>query len=220
MIVSVHQPQYLPWIGYFDKIKKSDIFVILDNVQYKKREYQNRNQIRTKDGSLWLTVPVKTKSKYFQKIKEVEIDNTASWNQKHWQSIVSNYSKAEFFNKHRNFFDEVYKNNWIKLIDLNLHIINYMIEVFDIKTVIHFESEFDITTEKTDRIIDLCKKINADAYLSGTGGKNYLEEEKFSTNNIKLLYQEFKHPVYKQVYGEFMPYMSAIDLLFNTGSKI
>jgi len=217
MILSVHQPQYLPWLGFFHKIAKSDIFVFLDDVQYKKREFQNRNKIRTKDGWLWLTVPVITKGKYTQKILEVEIDNTSDWAIEHFRSIELNYSKAEFFKEHRNFFESLYKKKWEKLIDINLEIIKYIMNCWNIKTPVYFSSSLNLQTSKTQRIIDICKHFKADTYLSGSGGKDYLEESLFHQNNIKLIYQKFEHPVYQQCFSGFEPYMSAIDLLFNCG---
>ncbi|MBN1383316.1 MAG: WbqC family protein [Elusimicrobia bacterium] len=219
MVISVHQPQYLPWLGYLHKISKSDAFVYLDNVQYKKREFQNRNRIRTKEGWIWLTVPVITKGKYHQKIFEVGIDNDDLWCNSHWESIKLNYSKAEHFSEHRDFFENIYSNKWEKLIDLNIKIIGYLLKVFEIKTPVYYESKLGTTETSTDRIIQICKKLNADEYLSGRGGKDYMEENKFEESGIKLIWQEFKHPEYKQVYDGFQPYMSAVDLLFNHGPE-
>jgi len=219
MILSVHQPQYLPWLGYFDKIAKSDCFVFLDCVQYKKREFQNRNKIRTRDGWIWLTVPVISKSKGFQLINEVLINNSIGWQNKHLKSIICCYKNAKYFNEHIGFFENIYNKKFEKLIDINLAIIYYLLEQFSIKTKIFFESSLSISTKKTQRIIDICKKLNADTYLSGIGGKDYLDEELFEKENIKLIYQDFKHPVYKQCYEPFIPYMSAIDFLFNCGKE-
>jgi len=219
MIVSVHQPQYLPWIGYFHKIAHSDVFVFLDNVQYKKREFQNRNKIRTKEGWLWLTVPVITKGRFTQKMKEVLIDNTSNWHKKHWQSIEMNYSKAKYFNEYKEFFKSLYEKEWDKLIDLNVFIIKYINELLNIKIPVYYESDLNIEGEKTTRIINICKKLNADTYLSGIGGKEYLIEEEFIKTGIKLIYQNFKHPVYTQVYPGFEPFMSIVDLLFNCGKE-
>ena len=219
MIVSVHKPQYLPWIGYFHKIAHSDVFVFLDNVQYKKREFQNRNKIRTKEGWLWLTVPVITKGRFTQNMKEVLIDNTSNWHKKHWQSIEMNYSKAKYFNEYKEFFKSLYEKEWDKLIDLNVFIIKYINELLNIKIPVYYESDLNIEGEKTTRIINICKKLNADTYLSGIGGKEYLIEEEFIKTGIKLIYQNFKHPVYTQVYPGFEPFMSIVDLLFNCGKE-
>lgn len=219
MIISVHQPQYLPWLGYFDKIIKSDIFVFLDNVQYKKREFQNRNKIRAKNGWLWLTVAVITKGHFYQKISEVEIDNTQHWQKEHWETIKMYYHSSKYFENYKDFFEKLYNQEWTKLTDLNVTIIKYLIECLEIKTPLLFESELEISGEATERIINICKKLNADTYLSGIGGKDYLDEELMRKEKIRLIYQDFKHPVYLQGYTGFEPYMSAIDLLFNCGPE-
>lgn len=223
MILSVHQPQYLPWIGYFHKILKSDIFVFLDCVQYKAREFQNRNRIRTDKGWIWLTVPVITKGKREQKISEVLIDNTYPWQRKHNQSLKVYYGKAEFFEKYYPFFLETYKRNWQRLIDLNVHIIMYLLKELSITTPIYFESEIGTNHTGTERIIQICKKLKADTYLSGTGGKDYLNEARFKEERINLIYQDFKHPIYPQQFmknsQDFIPNLSIIDLLFNVGPE-
>ncbi|MCM8819267.1 MAG: WbqC family protein [Candidatus Omnitrophica bacterium] len=217
MIVSVHQPQYLPWLGYFHKIANSDCFVFLDCVQYKKREFQNRNRIRTKDGWVWLTVPVISKDKENQLICQVKINNDFPWQRKHLNSIKLSYKEAPYFFSYIGFFEEVYSKKWLNLIDLNLAIINFLLEKFSIKTPIKFLSQLNIKSTKTERIIEICKSLGADTYLSGIGGKDYLDEELFKKNNIKLIYQEFKHPIYRQCYSPFISQLSAIDLLFNCG---
>ncbi len=221
MIVSAHQPQYIPWIGYFDKIDKSDWFVFLDTVLYKVREYQNRNRIRIKGKWIWLTVPVKAKGHFHERIDRVEIDNERDWAQDHCKSLQSWYAHAPYFKEYFPFFADTYSRRWERLIDLNVHIIRYLLGVLKINTDIKFESEIGTTTMSTDRIIEICRKLQSDAYLSGSGGRQYLKEEKFAQAGIRLDYQEFKHPSYRQQFtekgGDFVPYMSVIDLLFNEG---
>lgn len=221
MIISVHQPQYIPWLGFFDKIAKSDAFVFLDQVQYKEREFQNRNKIRTKDGWMWLTVPVVSKGLGRQKISDVKIDPESDWQEKTWGSLHSCYNRAPFFKEHAGFFEKVYTRKWDRLIDLNIHIIEYLLAQLKIGTPLYYESKIGTTLEATGRIIEICKKLKADTYLSGSGGKDYLEEEKFKNEFISLQYQHFIHPLYRQQYMDasspFLPYMSVIDLLFNEG---
>ena len=222
MIVSVHQPHYLPWLGYFHKIMKSDCFVFLDNVQYKHREYQSRNRIRTKDGWVWLTVPVLSKGLGRQIISEVMVDNSVNWQEKHWRSLKNWYGKAKFFADYAPFFEKVYMvEKWERLIDLNVCIIRYILNELSIETPLHFESDISTTKKSTERIIEICKKLKADTYLSGIGGKDYLEEEKFAGEGIELRYQIFDHPVYCQRFagGEsnFVTGMASVDLLFNEG---
>ncbi len=217
MIISVHQPQYLPWLGYFHKMYHSDAFVFLDNVQYKKREYQNRNLIRTKNNGIWLTVPVLKSREPYPKISEVRIDNFQDWPQRHWKAISLNYARAPFFKKYSAWFEDAYKMEWEMLADLNMQIIKYIAQSLRIDRPLYLESQFNITSKNTLRIIDICKALKADTYLSGAGGRDYLDEKQLDLNGIKLVYQDFIHPEYKQRYEPFEPFMSAVDLLFNHG---
>jgi hypothetical protein len=221
MIVSVHQPQYIPWLGYFDKIIKSDCFVFLDQVQYKPREFQNRNKIRTQNGWMWLTVPVISGGLRYQRICDVKIDCGSDWQRRHWKSIQSAYGKARHFHEYAQFFEKIYSLEWKTLVELNSAIIRYMLDAFSIKTAIYYESEIGTSSQSTDRIIEICRKLNANTYLSGVGGKAYLKEEKFLSAGIQLLYQDFVHPVYSQhnalKQDAFLPFMSSLDLLFSEG---
>lgn len=221
MIVSVHQPHYLPWLGYFDKITKSDCFVFLDNVQYKRREYQNRNKIRTRDGWAWLTVPVVSSGLRNQLICDVRIDNDSRWQERHRRSLEVSYGKAEFFRSYASFLEEVYtQRTWERLIDLNVCVIRYILKELAIDTPLYFESDIGTREKGTQRIIEICRDLKADTYLSGTGGRAYLEEERFAQEGIDLRYQTFQHPVYSQRFAgdeSFVPNMAAIDLLFNEG---
>lgn len=224
MILAVHQPQYLPWLGYFNKIRKVDCFVFLGRVQYKPREYQNRNKIRTQHGWIWLTVPIISKGLGRQLICDARIDNSFDWQKDHWMSLKVCYSRAEFFSSYAPFFEEVYtKKRWDKLIDLNIYIIKYLVKEFGIETPLYLESDIKTIDTGTKRIIEICKKLKADVYLSGIGGREYLEAGRFAQEDIILKYQSFNHPVYKQCFikheKDFIPNMAAIDLLFNLGQK-
>lgn len=223
MIISVHQPQYIPWLGYFDKIAKCDSFVFLDCVQYKPREFQNRNKIRTQDGWMWLTVPVVSKGKNKQKICDCLIDDTFPWRRKHLAALKASYGSCKFFKEQLPFFQQLFAKKWGKLAELNVHIINYCLEQLSITKPVYFESQLNIKSRQSERIIEICQKLKADTYLSGAGGKKYLEEEKFVKAGLKLIYQDFVHPVYHQEFmkeKDFIPYMSILDLLFNAGPKI
>jgi hypothetical protein len=219
MIVSIHQPEYLPWLGFFHKVHQSNIFVLLDNVQYEKNYFQNRNKIRTQSGWTWLTVPVLTKGKSNQQIKEVEIDNKTKWSWKHWRSIDLNYKKTPYFDNYRDFFYDLYKKEWIKLVDLNETIITYLIKELGMDVKLIKSSELNIEGKGTELLLSICKILNADVYLSGRFGKDYLVDEQFHKNGIKVIYQEFKHPTYTQLFKPFIPNMSVIDLIFNHGEK-
>ena len=219
MILAVHQPQYLPWLGYFHKIANCDLFLFLDDVQYKKREFQNRNKIKTPNGPLWLTVPVVTKGQYTQNIRDVEICPDNDWAGEHLKSIEHNYAKAPFYKEHRDFLHTVYGKRWDLLINVSITIIDHILRCLDIKTPCKMSSEYGVTTASSERIVDLCKKTGADTYLSGAGGREYMDEELFTKNGIKVVYQEFKHPEYSQLYGKFEPYLTVMDLLLNCGPQ-
>lgn len=217
MVAAVHQPQYLPWIGYFDKMDRADVFVLLDNVQYKKNEWQNRNRIKTSQGWQWITVPVLYK--YPEKINVVKINNTVDWRRKHLNALTYNYSKAPFFQEHQQFFEATFLSNWEHLVDLNIHIILYLNKALGINKEIRLASQLQLNTEPTGRLIDICKHIQADTYLSGKDGAKYINLDKFARAKVKIIYQDFNHPVYTQLHETFEPYMSVIDLLFNHGHR-
>ena len=217
MKIAVHQPQYIPWMGYFDKIDQADVFVILDDVQFKKNEWQNRNKIRALNDWQWLTVPVEYS--FGQKIREIKIDNKNNWRMKHLKSIKLKYSKSPFFNEYMGLFEGVLSKEWGELVELNNTIIKMLNNCLGIDTELLISSDMNISTTRTQRLVDICKKLEADTYLSGVGGKAYLEADLFEKNGITIEYQAYKHPVYKQVYNGFYPYMSIVDLLFCMGKE-
>lgn len=222
MILVAHQPEYLPYLGFFYKAKRADKFIFVDHVQFQKEGFQNRNRIRTGpglDGWTWLIIPVIGKGKMLQKINEVEIDNSRFWAKKHWKSIYLNYKKAPFFNKYKDFFEEIYSKKWERLADFNETIICYLFKELGIKAPIYKSSDYNFKGQKTDLIIEMCKELNADTHLSGPGGRRYVDEEKFKINGINNKFSDFKHPVYAQQFEPFIPNMSAIDLLFNCGPE-
>lgn len=214
-VISIHQPVYLPWLGFFEKILHSDEFVFLDDVQYEKNGFQNRNKIRTHEGSIWLTVPIKAKSKTL--LKNVKIDYLSDWRKKHSKAIMLNYSKAGFFDEYWSDLEKIYDEKYEYLIELNVEIIKFLMDKLQIKTKIIFSSELGITKKSSDRILEICKKLNADTYISGIVGKEYLNVDDFAKNKINLKFQNFQHPKYKQVFDPFFPNMATIDLLFNEG---
>lgn len=218
MIVSIHQPQYLPWLGYFSKIDRSDVFIFLDNVQFKKNEWQNRNRIRTAEGWQWITVPVL--HKFLQKISEVEINNTVQWGKKHLNALVTNYSKAPFFKEYIGFFEQIYSQDWKFLADINIHIIQYLMKVIGIPDKEYIlASKHESREGPTERLIDLCKQVGGSIYFSGKDGASYMDLDIFEKEGIEVIFQDYKHPQYPQLFGSFEPYMSILDLLFNCGPE-
>ena len=222
MICAIHQPQTYPWLGYFAKIMQADVFIFLDNVQFKKNEWQNRNKIRTPDGWQWLTVPVI--HHFGQNIMDVKINDTIDWRKKHLQSLRTYYSKAPFFSQ---YFDEItvlYQTDWKNLADFNIAGIQLIMSLTGINTPILIASEMDVFKNKPqvsadERLIIATKAVEADVYLSGAGGHNYLDMELFPQNDIGLIFQSFEHPIYRQMTAEFLPFMSVLDLLFNEGPQ-
>ena len=216
MIVAIHQPQYIPWIGYINKIANADIFVFLDTVQFKKNEWQNRNRIKTATGWQWMTVPVCYH--YPQKISEVTINNKVRWGDKHWKTIVTNYSQTPYFQKYADFFRETLNREWTLLRDLNIHIIQFLAETWDLKTRLILASQLGIEEDDpTGRLISICQTLGGDTYLSGRDGVTYMNLDQFYINRIKICHQECHPEFYPQRFGEFIPHLSSIDLLFNCG---
>jgi len=223
MILSISQPAYLPWLGYFDRISKSDFHIVLDHVcmdKNSKTKFTNRNKVRTAQGWSWLTVPIKSAARSEDiPINRLEISSDASWTSKHWKTLQANYSKASFFNDYSDFFEYFYKNCEHSLNSLISESTNHLLTSLDIKTECVSSSEFFPQAKKSELILELCKKTGATCYLSGPFGRDYLNAQEFEDAGIELRFHDYSHPQYKQVYEGFEPYMSIIDLLFNHGSK-
>lgn len=218
MIAAIHQPQYLPWIGYFDKMLKSDVFCYLDNVQFKKNEWQNRNRIKTPQGWQWATVPVTYR--FPQKINEVKVDHTADWGRKHLQALISAYGKAPFFDDHVDFFRDAYSRPWTSLSDLNIHMTEYLRRKLGLgRKPTFLASRMQTGDDPTGRLIDICQALGADTYLSGRDGGRYMDLERFKAKGLRVAVQDFHPPVYPQRFGAFVPNLSAVDLLFNCGPR-
>ncbi len=219
MIAAIHQPQYLPWSGYIDKIRRADAFCFLDNVQYKKNEWQNRNRIKNVQGAQWLTVPALYE--FGQKIRDIKINNKVKWGKKHFAALRTNYAKAPFFKEHSGFFEETFSRQWESLADLNIHIIEYFIKVLEIsdtKTVRASDLK-NLSEDPTGRLIDICRTLGADTYLAGADGANYMDMETFDKNGIKVIFQQYVHPEYPQLFGEFISHLSVLDVVFNMGPE-
>lgn len=217
--VAIHQPGYQPWLPFFKKIIDSDLFVFLDDVQYEKNGWQNRNKIRTSTGSMWLTVPVK--AKLGLNLNEIKIDSTINWPKKHTKSLEINYSKSNNFTNIWKHFESIYDTRFDLLIELNLKIIKIIMQLLDIQTKTVLSSELNMLEKGSKRIVEICKALGANTYISGTGlpGKKYLDLDDFAKNNIDVKFYDFTYPTYRQCYEPFLPNLSAIDLLFNEGEN-
>lgn len=217
-IVAIHQPNYMPWIGFFQKMALADIFVILDTVQFSKDSYTQRTKIRTKEGWIWLTIPV-VRNYYSRLINEVYLPQNDKWKKKHKMAMISNYAKAPFFDK--SFVEQYYCNEFVKLQEFNEFGIYYLNDKFGIETKVARASKLKIdkNLKSTELLLEIVKRAGGDVYISGIGGKKYIEEEKFEKEGIEIKYFEFEPFEYLQRWEGFEPYMSAIDLLFNMGEK-
>ena len=221
MIVSAHQPQYMPWLGYFAKIASSDLFVFLDDVQYKKREFQNRNRIRTERGEEWLTVPVRQSGRYHQPIRAVEIETTIPWGRSHLDRIRRAYRRAPHYAELDPDIEKILLAGYTRLQDLCVDLVRLFLDRLGIATPIRFESElrseFGAFGTATARIVGICGALGADTYLSGAGGRDYMDLELCAAAGLAVSFQDFRHPVYRQQHGAFLPNMCVIDLLANEG---
>ena len=217
MILALHQPQFLPWLGYFHKMIVSDAFCLLDTVQYKKNEWQNRNRIRTATGWQWLTTPVSFK--FPENICEVRINNSTNWKKKHVQALSTNYGKAPFFTEVMSILEDIYARDWEYLSDLSISMVAELRDYLGLgnKITTVASQMGDLSDEPTERLIDICKTMDADTYLSGPDGPNYMNMDAFRQNGIHVQVQDFHHPLYRQCFDGFESHMSIIDLLFNCG---
>lgn len=216
--VGIHQANYIPWPGYFNKIKNSDIFVFLDHVDYVKNDFMNRNKIKTSNGWYYLTIPIE-RVFYRSPFNTILLPKDNTWAEKHWSSIEANYKKSPYFEAYKDFFFRSYSLLPKTLEEFNINIIIYILQQLDIDTEIVKSSElkFDTSLTKTDLLIEIARKVGASTYISGEGGSNYLDLQKFK--DIKVEFQKFTLSRYNQQFGEFVPNLSIIDLLFNEGEN-
>jgi hypothetical protein len=214
--VAIIQSNYIPWKGYFDIINMVDEFILYDDVQYTKGDWRNRNRIKTLKGTKWLTIPVK--HNFGQKIIDTVTQNPY-WMHKHWDSIQSNYVKAQYFSLYKTFFKELYVNlNETYLSRINYQFLKPICDILGIKTKFSWVMDYKITGGKTERLVDLCRKMNATEYLTGSSAKSYIKEDLFAKEGIKLNYMDYSgYPEYQQLYPPFEHQVSIIDLIFNTG---
>ncbi|MGG1552413.1 WbqC family protein [Paenibacillus ferrarius] len=215
MILTAHQPAYLPWLGYLEKIKNSDIYVYLDSVQFETRSFINRNKIKTPNGGIWLSVPVKSKGHREIPLNQLEIDTSIDWKTAHLKAIYLNYKKAPKFNECYSKLESLYSTEHTYLSDLCYNQLLFWFKEFNITTRIVKSSELNIKSKKSDLILDLCKHYNSDVYISGTLGRDYIEISKFQEFGIEVIFQNYLHPVYPQLWGSFIPYMSVLDFWMN-----
>lgn len=224
--VAIIQSNYIPWKGYFNVIDLVDEFILYDEVQYTKRDWRNRNQIKTSNGLQWLTIPVEVKGKFFQPINETLISDK-SFATKHWTTICHAYSKAKYFKDYKDIFEKIYSGlNEELLSKVNYQFIVAINEILGISTKVSWSTDYEsldpiIQNESANnRLIDLCNKSGANIYLSGPAAKDYMDIEKFSEHGIQVEWMDYSHyPEYPQLHGEFTHYVTVLDLIFNLGPE-
>ena len=220
MILTGHQPTYLPWLGLFNKIANSTDYVFFDDVQYLPKEWMNRNRVKSiNDEAIFLSVPVLKKNFLNKKTYEIKIDNSHPWRRKHLKTIEISYRKTKFFKNYIDIIRTIYDREWQYLTDLNFYILKLMLEILKIKVNIFKLSDLGVSGKKSDLVLNVCKKLGAKKFIFGEQGRNYADLESFKVNNIDVLFQEYKHPIYTQQGYNFISHLSVIDLIFNCGSN-
>jgi len=215
--VAILQSNYIPWKGYFDMIGCVDEFILYDDVQYTRSDWRNRNKIKTKNGLLWLTIPI---GRHYKKINETKVSDL-SWGKKHWTAILHNYSKAAFFKDYNDIFEDFYlSGNKEYLSQINYQLIKIITGILAIDTKISFSTDYKLTEGKTERLVNLVQQAGGNEYISGPSAQNYIIEDFFNAANIKLTYMVYNnYREYPQLFPPFEHYVSILDLIFNTGPE-
>jgi len=218
--IAILQSNYIPWKGYFDLINMVDEFILYDDIQYTKRDWRNRNKIKTDQGLEWLSIPVKTKGKYFQKINETKVSEK-DWGERHWSVIERNYSDAMYFEKYKDIFKQLYlENNEDYLSQVNFKFITTICKILKITTKIRKSSEFNLVDGKTERLLKICKDCNANIYLSGPSARNYFDENMAKKEKIKVEWMDYSgYREYRQCFKGFEHGVTILDLIFNEGDS-
>ena len=218
--VAIAQSNYIPWRGYFDLMNLVDEFILFDNMQYTRRDWRNRNVIKSPSGLTWLTIPVEVKGKYLQEIKDV-VTSDSGWNRRHWKTIVHSYSKARHFSRYRDKFEDLYLNTNEKYLSrINCSFIKAICGLLGINTKISWSMDYQLRGDKTERLVDLCRQAGATDYLTGPAAKAYLNEALFLDQGITVGYMDYSsYPEYRQLWPPFESQVSIIDLIFNEGPE-
>jgi hypothetical protein len=217
MILTSHQPVYIPWLGLFHKIYLAEKYCILDTVQYQQYDFNNRNKIKTHTGPIWLTVPVETKGHTERVYRDIRIIDDR-WNKKHFKSICFAYQKSPFFEQYVEGIEGfLVHKHYDFLCDLNADVLTFCLDALGLERPIVRASDYEFSGKKSELVLDMCVKLGADAFIFGALGAEYADRESFAEKEISIYFQDYHHPTYRQLHGEFEPYMSVIDLLFNEG---
>ena len=219
MILTAHQPVYLPWLGLFHKIALADLFVSFNQVQYQPKDWNNRNRIKTPTGPIWVTVPVRRKGFLEKTISEIEIDNRVAWGRKHFNALRLNYAKAPYFGRYADFFEDTYTREWGTLVELDEYMLKWFLDTLGIATPFRSATEWEFKGVKSALVLDMCIQTGATTYIFGSQGRGYADAAAFERAGIKIVFQDYVHPSYPQQHGDFEPQLSVVDLLFNCGER-
>jgi WbqC-like protein len=220
VIVTIHQPEHLPWLGFCDKAARADLLVLLDVVQFRKNYFQNRNRILGPNGPMWLTVPVLGKGHTASTIRDTEIHGDRRWAEKWWRSLDHAYRATPFFERHAPFLEEVSRRPWRYLADLNETLIHHLFDALDVSCKVIRASSLPVSGARSELLLDICRRTGAAEYLAGQHGRDYLDESIFAAAGIHVRYHEFAHPVYAQAGQDtFVSHLSCVDLLFRHGPE-
>lgn len=217
--VFIHQPDFCPWLNFFMRAKHSDYFVVLDNVQFNRRGWFNRDLIKTKNGAYKITIPIKKEPRDSLLIKNVKFSNYDDWKKVFFKTLEVNYSKSKFFHENILILNNLFNEDFVYLIDLNIKLINYFFSIFSIKTKLIFSSELRLSSYKNKLIVDICNKLNCKEYITGKGSDDYLDLDEFKKNNISLNQNVNFNDKYLQINGTFMKDLSVLDFYFNCYDK-
>ncbi|MCK9241333.1 WbqC family protein [Desulfocurvus sp.] len=217
-ILTAHQPAYIPWLGLFHKIALADVFVSFNQVQYLPKDWNSRNKIKTPQGDMWMTVPVLKSGHRDKKLAEIEINNSTRWAEKHWKSLLVNYARSPYFPRYAAYFEEVYlRREWTLLADLCEEMLLWFLDELGLHVEYLDARDLDLRGAKSELVLDMCRKIDCQVYVFGKLGRDYADVEAFRAAGVEPCFQDYRHPVYRQQHGAFLPYMSVVDLLFNHG---
>ena len=218
MKVAIHQPQYLPWLGHFAKLAAADCWIFLDTVPYEKNGWQNRNRIKTPRGAQWLTVPVRARLGTL--IRDVEIDASQPWSRKHLEALRVNYARAPYFARHFAELEELLRRPWRLLAELNVEVTRFLAGALGLSRRMVRASELPpASPDPTGRLLDLCRTVGGDTYLAGQDGARYMDLEQFRAGRVAIWGRKYQHPTYRQLDGDFLPFLSVVDLLLNHGES-
>lgn len=219
LLLGMMQPTYLPWLGYFEMMDRSDVFVLLDDVQFSRRSWHQRNRVKGPNGPEWLSVPSLSIGHQYQRIDEIHIDSTQPWAAQHWKSIERWYGKAQYFGDYRAALFELYQRDWKKLEDFTVTLMMAICDMLGIRTRLQRSAELGVASSGNQRLIDICHRLGGFRIYDTAGAAVFIDQQMMRAAGIEVVFQEYAHPVYRQLHGEFVSHMGIIDLLLNEGPR-